>query len=102
MSDNTRKVKAIRIREGRKGAESLEPGEVTQLRSITGSLSWIARQGRPDLLYQVSSLQTGVRNATVATLIEANKVVELAMRRINDVWLIFPVAWIEWKTQSVQ
>ena len=39
---------------------SLSQGELTTLRSITGSLSWIARQGRPDLGYSVSHLQSDV------------------------------------------
>ena len=56
----------------------------------------MARQGRPDL-YRVSSLQTAVKGATVATLHEANGVVELAVRGINDVRLTFPVGWIEWR-----
>ena len=35
--------------------------------------------------------------ATLATLHEANKVVELAIKGINDVHLKFPVGWIESK-----
>ena len=74
VSDNTRKVKPIRVSSERKLSESLGPEDVTRLRSTTGSLAWLARQGRPDLLYRVSALQTAVRGSTVATLMEANKV----------------------------
>ena len=80
----------------------LDQNEMTQLRPITGSLSWVARQGRPEL-YRVSSLQTAVKGATVATLHEANGVVELAVlyRGINDVRLTFPVGWIECRRVGV-
>ena len=55
--------------------------EISTLRSVIGSLSWIARQGRPDLSYRVSRLQTMVKGATIGTLKEANKIVDLAMTR---------------------
>ena len=64
VADNTRKIKPIRIHEGRKNGDELRPQELTQLRSVVGSLSWIARQGRPDLLYAVSRLQSEVKGAT--------------------------------------
>ena len=54
-------------------------GEEKQLRSVVGSLSWIARQARPDILYQVSKLQPSIKGATVSTFKEANKVLELAL-----------------------
>ena len=96
VSDNTRKIRPVRVKDNRRNADALDQNEMTQLRSITGSLAWVARQGRPDILYRVScALQTAVRNATVATLHEANKVVELAIKGINDVHLTFPVGWIE-------
>ena len=56
VSDNTRKVKPIRVSSERKLSESLGPEDVTRLRSTAGSLAWLARQGRPDLLYRVSAL----------------------------------------------
>ena len=37
----------------------------------------------------------------MATLHEANKVVELAIKGINDVHLTFPVGWIEWRKVGV-
>ena len=52
--------------------------EISTLRAVIGSLSWITRQGRPDLSYRVSRLQTMVKGATI-TLKEANKVVDLAL-----------------------
>ena len=58
-------------------------GEEKQLRSVVGSLSWIARQGRPDILYRVSKLQSGIKGATVSTLKEANKVLELELNGMD-------------------
>ena len=49
------------------------------MRSVVGSLSWIARQARPDILYRVSKLQSSIKGATVSTLKDANKVLELAL-----------------------
>lgn len=58
-------------------------------------------QGRPDLLYRVSALQTATRGATVSTHMGANKVVELAIKGMNDVRLTFPNGWIEWRKVGV-
>ena len=55
MTDNTRKIRKIKIKEDRKMTDPLKHGDMTQLRSVMGSLSWIARQGRPavqDYRYQ--------------------------------------------------
>ena len=53
-----------------RNSEPCTAKEVPMPRSVIGSLLWIARQGRPDLSYRVSRLQT---------LKKANKVVDLAM-----------------------
>ena len=44
------KIKPIAIEQGRPDSDALQPHELSQLRSVVGSLSWIARQARPDLL----------------------------------------------------
>ena len=62
-----------------RNSEPCTAKEISALRSVIGSLSWIARQGRPDLSYRVSRLQTMVKGATLGTLTEANKVVDLAI-----------------------
>ena len=53
----------------------------TALRSVIGSLAWVARATRPDLAYRVKALQQqGVKaTATVETLRDANRVVALAL-----------------------
>ena len=50
VDDNTRKLNTIKIEAGRKMTDAVNPLELSQLRSVVGSLSWIARQGRPILL----------------------------------------------------
>ena len=65
MRDNTRRVRGATIDAARRGIDSLSQGELATLRSITGSLSWIARQGRTGLGYRVSRLQSRVKNATI-------------------------------------
>ena len=48
-----------------------------------GSSSWIACQARPDILYRVSKLQSSIKGATISTLKEANKVLELALNGMD-------------------
>ena len=53
--------------------------EVYQLRSVTKSLAWIARQTRPDLSYRISKIQTTFENACVKTCVSAIEFVEYAI-----------------------
>ena len=96
VTDNTRKIRKIKIKEDRKMTEPLKHDDLTQLRSVIGSLSWIARQGRPDVQYLVSRLQVSVKGATVETLKEANRVVTVAQASMNEVCLNFPARWVDW------
>ena len=48
-------------------------GEVKALRAVTGSLSWIARQCRPDEAGTASTLQGSVTRAVVKDLSDANR-----------------------------
>jgi len=76
--DTTLKMTPIRIAYGRKNGQSINKDERTQLKSVAGSLQWIARQCRPELSYRVSRLQSVAAAATVKDLREANKVMEYA------------------------
>ena len=49
--------------------------EKSQLRSVVGSLAWVARQARPDLSYRVNKLQSVCTEATLKDLVFANKTV---------------------------
>ena len=77
VADNTTRTTHINIGKNRKAEEKITPGEEKQLRSVLGSLSWLSRQARPDLLYRVSRLQSSVKGANVVTLQDANKVFRL-------------------------
>ena len=52
--------------------------EMHQLRSVTQSLAWMARQTRPDLLYRITKIQSTFENAHVRDLREYNRTVECA------------------------
>ena len=58
VADNTRKTTYVEIAKHRNPADPVTTGEEKQLRSVVGSLSWIARQARPDILYRVSKRQS--------------------------------------------
>ena len=93
--DNTRKIKPIPIDASRSGSEKISGDDITRLRSVTGSLAWVARQTRPDLAYRVSRLQSSIKNATVGTLCDANAVVQLAHKG-DQVRLRFPCGHLKW------
>ena len=80
VTDNTNKIHYIEVKSNRRHSDPIDRGEERQLRSVVGSLSWISRQARPDILYRVSKLQSSIKGATVATLHEANKVLEIALK----------------------
>ena len=73
----------MEIAKHRNPANPVTKGEEKQLRSVAGSLSWIARQARPDTFYRVSKLQSSIKGATGSTLKEANKVLELALNGMD-------------------
>ena len=93
--DNTRRIKPIKIAPGRSASEPLDKDDVTRLRSVTGSLAWLTRQTRPDLGYRVSRLQSSISGATVAVLVDANAVVQLAQQGIENK-LVFPGGHLTW------
>ena len=47
--------------------------EIHQLRSVTQSLAWIARQTRPDLSYRIWEIQSTFENVCVGDLRECNR-----------------------------
>lgn len=61
-----------------RAAESASPlteDEREQLRSKIGQLLWVARQSRPDVMFDASNLASSLKQATVQTISEANRVV---------------------------
>ena len=95
--DTTEKLEKIKYRTQVKKDSSVNEGEKAQLRSVVGSLAWIARQARPDLSYKVSKLQSKCNHATMKDLVYANPAVEEAKEHSNQ-GIIFKSDAIDWKT----
>ena len=56
--DTSEKITPVNFRvNGRKPTDKGTQGEIAQVRSVVGSLSWVARQCRPELSYSCSKLQ---------------------------------------------
>ena len=73
--DNTEKILPINFDKGlRKLEDKATAGEIAQMRSVVGSLAWIARQVRPRLCYTCSRLQSVVNSAQVKHLEKCNQV----------------------------
>ena len=66
--DNTRAIRPIDVHKSEKGTTPVSNSQRTALRSVVGSLAWVARATRPDLAYRVKVLQQQVVKATVETL----------------------------------
>lgn len=56
--DSTMKIRKAEIGKDRLPGDPLNAEEKTEMKSIAGSLAWIARQCRPDLSYRVSRIQS--------------------------------------------
>ena len=69
------KVRAIAITgERRKQRDATATAqEISQLRSVLGSLNWVARVCRPDISYELSALQAVQKQACVQDLLDCNK-----------------------------
>ena len=77
--DISEKITPVNFRvNGRKPTDKGTQGEIAQVRSVVGSLSWVARQCRPELSYSCSKLQSVAPSIDVAQLEETNKIVQEA------------------------
>ena len=63
------------------------PEEMSNYRSVVGSLQWVATQTRPDMAFEVNQLQKRVADLRVHDLLRANKAVkEVAQNRLQLVF----------------
>ena len=77
--DTTEKIEPVRYDpKGRKQTDLARDHEIAQLRSVVGSLAWVARQCRPQLSYGVNKLQSVCGTATLDDLRFANKLLQEA------------------------
>lgn len=53
----------------------LNDNEKEQLRSKIGQVLWVAKQTRPDVMFDSCSLASNIKNATVQSLHEVNKII---------------------------
>ena len=83
------RLRPISLPRGRcldRSAEATE-GKVKALRAVAGSLSWVARQCRPDEAGTASTLQVSVSRAVVKDLSDANRA-ENRLKQAEDVGLL--------------
>ena len=75
MKSASMNIDTIPVRRGRakQPDRTLTAAELSDLRACIGQLGWAARQGRPDLLFQASTLGQAIGHPTVQTLLDANK-----------------------------
>ena len=71
------------------------------LRAVAGSLSWIARQCRPDEGGTASTLQGSVSRAVVKDLSDANRAVNRLMQTEDVGLLIHPIPLVNLRTVSI-
>ena len=83
--DTTEKIEPVRYDpKGRKQTDLARDHEIAQLRSVVGSLAWVARQSRPELSYGVNKLQSVCGTATLDDLRFANKLLQEAKESSDD------------------
>ena len=68
----------LTVEERKKKQEKITEAQRQQLRSIIGSLAWLARVCRPDLAYAASKLQSNAHTATYEDIRYANTVTSIA------------------------
>jgi hypothetical protein len=74
--------------------------EIGQMRSVIGSLGWIARQCRPDVSYGVSKGQSAVSKATLKDLKETNQTL-VQVKEFADRGLYYDSSAIAWDSAVV-
>ena len=93
QSEYVRNVNPIKLESNRKSLidEKINEEERQQLRAIIGSLQYASVNTRPDLASRLSYLQSRVNDATVSTLLEANRILHEAKRHHEVSLTIQPI-----------
>ena len=99
--DSTETINPVKYSQnGRKMTANATEAEIGQMRSVVGSLGWIARQCRPGLSYMVSKLQGAVSKATVQDLKETNSALTMA-KDYSDMGITFRSDAVSWTDMIV-
>ena len=99
--DTTEKIEPVRYDpKGRKQTDLARDHEINQLRSVVGSLAWIARQCRPQLSYGVNKLQSVCGTATLEDLKLANRLLKEAKESSDD-GLFFKSGLFTWNKMEM-
>ena len=72
----------------------------TQLRSVIGSLAWLARVCRPDLAYAVCRLQSSVHAATYSDIKFSKQIVQIA-KQSKDKGVTYPLKALDFEKLMV-
>ena len=78
-------------RRSRADTDKLTPGELTQLRGVSGSANWLGYQTCPDLCVSTSLLQGAHASATVADTREADKLIRLCRQHAHVPIRVSPI-----------
>ena len=78
------RVDKVTLLPGQKEGNDVTREQVEENRTSIGSLSWLAKQTRPDLQFAVSQAQRKQRNPTVEDIKSTNKIVDAAWRHQDE------------------
>ena len=74
--------------------------EINQLRSVLGSLNWVARVCRPDISYELSVLQSVQKKAVVQDLLDCNRLLRY-VQESPEVGLFFPYEALDFDKATI-
>nr|XP_039274020.1 uncharacterized protein LOC120347974 [Styela clava] len=80
-------IKSLR-EQFKSGSELLIEADVLKVRSLLGQILWVSNQTRPDVSFASSTLTSALKNCSVKTVIEVNKIVR--QLKAQKVTLKFP------------
>ena len=99
--DSAEQIEPIRFEKGkRRMTERATESEIGQMRSVVGSLGWVARQCRGDLSYEVSRGQSTVSRATIQDLKRTNEAVAKC-REGSSIGITFQARAVDWNNAAL-
>ena len=90
VKDKVKHIDLPKIRKAQK-FDTCSPTEITALRGLLGTLSWLAKETRPDLQGRVSLLQQTMPHPMVQHILEANSLAKEAQKEMEAGIIIRPI-----------